>query len=247
MNINLNKQITAVVPFLNEEKYIEESVLRLINTNLFKHIILVNDNSTDKSREIAESLCSKFEYIELINLDKQKGKGNAIKVALKKVNTSHLIVHDADLEYFPSDIIDMFEVAKNNPSTLVLGSRTIGEKTRNNKYKITYYGNKYLTYFFSLINFYNLSDIASCYWLIETDVLKSLDIKENGFGIEVEVLSKFLRRNKNIIEVPINYDGRSYSDGKKINVYDGILIFYKIIKYSKLLNFLKFRKLNNQR
>ena len=136
MNKNLNNEITAVVPFLNEEKYIEESVLRLINTNLFKNIILVNDNSTDRSREIAQSLCSKFDYIELINLDMQKGKGNAIKIALKKVNTTHLIVHDADLEYFPTDVIDMFEVAKNNPHTLVLGSRTIGEKTRNNKYKI---------------------------------------------------------------------------------------------------------------
>mgnify|MGYP001466168774 CR=1 FL=1 len=245
MNNNLNNEITAVVPFLNEEKYIEESVLRLINTNLFKNIILVNDNSTDRSREIAQSLCSKFDYIELINLDMQKGKGNAIKIALKKVNTTHLIVHDADLEYFPTDVIDMFEVAKNNPHTLVLGSRTIGEKTRNNKYKITYYGNKYLTYFFSLINFYKLSDIASCYWLIEIDILKSLNINENGFGIEVEVLSKFLQQNKRIVEVPINYDGRLYSDGKKINVYDGILIFYKIIKYSKLLNFFKFRKLNN--
>jgi len=245
VNINLNKQITAIVPFLNEEKYLKESVNRLINTNLFQQIVLVNDNSTDSSREIAESICSKFDYIKLINLDVQKGKGNAIKVALEEVNTSHLIVHDADLEYFPSDIIDMFEVAKDNPSKLVLGSRTIGEKTRNNKYKITYYGNKYLTYFFSLINFYKLSDIASCYWLIETDVLKSLNINENGFGIEVEVLSKFLQKNKRIVEVPINYDGRLYSDGKKINVYDGILIFYKIIKYSKLLNSFKFRKLNN--
>ena len=86
MNINLNKQITAIVPFLNEEKYLEESVKRLINTNLFQQIVLVNDNSTDKSREIAETLCSKFEYIELINLDVQKGKGNAIKVALEEVN-----------------------------------------------------------------------------------------------------------------------------------------------------------------
>ena len=111
-----------------------------------------------------------------------------------------MIVHDADLEYFPSDIIDMFEVAKDNPSKLVLGSRTIGEKIRNNKYKITYYGNKYLTYFFSLINFYKLSDIASCYWLIETDVLKSLNINENGFSIEVEVLSKFLLENKKLLK-----------------------------------------------
>ena len=97
-----------------------------------------------------------------------------------------------------------------------------------------------LTYFFSLINFYKVSDIASCYWLIETEVLKNLDIKKKGFAIEVEVLSKFLRGGNKIFEVPINYDGRLYSEGKKIKLKDGISIFTKIIKYSRLLSIFKF-------
>lgn len=236
------KEISVIVPFYNEEKFIEQSVTRLINTNLFKKIILVNDKSSDTSRKIAEKICEKHDFIQLINLDNQKGKGNAIRFGLEYVETSHLIVHDADLEYFPSDIPEMFEVAKSNPSCLVIGSRTIGKKNRNNKYKITYYGNKILTYFFSIINFYTVSDIASCYWLIETEVLKNLDIKEKGFAIEVEVLSKFLLEGKKIYEVPINYDGRLYSEGKKIRLKDGIFIFIKIIKYSKLLSIFKFRK-----
>lgn len=244
VNIYPSKKITAIVPFLNEERYLEKSVLRLIETDLFEEIILINDMSEDKSKEIADLLCSKFDFIKLINLEKQEGKGNAIKVGLEYVKTSHLIVHDADLEYFPSDIPEMFNKSIENQRTLVLGSRTIGSKKRNNQYKITYYGNKYLTYFFSIINFYKVSDIASCYWLIETDILKSLDIKEKGFAIEVEVLSKVLQKKLNIIEVPINYDGRLFRDGKKINIKDGILIFFKIIKYSKLLNFFKFWKLN---
>jgi len=153
-----------------------------------------------------------------------------------------MIIHDADLEYFPSDVPEMFEVAKMNPSCLVIGSRTIGKKNRNNRYKITYLGNKILTSFFSLINFYKVTDIASCYWLIETEVLKNLDIKENGFAIEVEVLSKFLLGGNEILEVPINYEGRLYSEGKKIKLKDGIYIFIKIIKYSKLLSIFKFRK-----
>tara|TARA_B100001057_G_C22545658_1_gene831439 strand:+ start:90 stop:839 length:750 start_codon:yes stop_codon:yes gene_type:complete len=235
-----SKKISAIVPFLNEERYLEKSVLRLIETNLFEEIILINDKSTDKSKEIANMLCSKYNFLKLVNLKKQEGKGNAIRVGLEYVKTSHLIVHDADLEYFPSDIPEMFNESKNNQGTLILGSRTIGSKKRNNQYKITYYGNKYLTYFFSIINFYKVSDIASCYWLIETDILKSLDIKEKGFAIEVEVLSKVLQKKLNIIEVPINYDGRLFSDGKKINIKDGILIFFKIIKYSKPLNFFKF-------
>jgi len=238
----MKKEISVIVPFYNEEKFIEQSVTRLINTNLFKKIILVNDKSSDTSGQIAEKICEKFDFIQLINLDNQKGKGNAIRLGLEYVETSHLIVHDADLEYFPSDIPEMFEVAKSNPTCLVIGSRTIGKKNRNNKYKITYYGNKILTYLFSLINFYTVSDIASCYWLIETEVLKNLDIKEKGFAIEVEVLSKFLLEGGKIYEVPINYDGRLYSEGKKIKLKDGIFIFIKIIKYSKLLSIFKFRK-----
>ena len=238
----MTKEISVIVPFYNEENFIEQSISRLIDTNLFKKIILVNDKSSDNSGQIAEKICEEFDFIELINLDNQKGKGNAIKVGLDYVKTSHLIIHDADLEYFPSDIPKMFEVAKNNLSCLVIGSRTIGKKTRNNRYKITYYGNKILTYFFSSINFYKVSDIASCYWLIETEVLKNLDIKEKGFAIEVEVLSKFLQGGSKIFEVPINYDGRLYSEGKKIKLKDGISIFIKIIKYSKLLSIFKFRK-----
>ena len=238
----MNKEISVIVPFYNEEKFIEQSISRLIDTNLFKNIILVNDKSSDTSGQIAEKISEQFDFIELINLDNQKGKGNAIRVGLEHVKTSHLIIHDADLEYFPSDIPEMFEAAKKNPSCLVIGSRTIGKKNRNNRYRITYYGNKILTYFFSLINFYKVSDIASCYWLIETEVLKNLDIKEKGFAIEVEVLSKFLRGGNQIFEVPINYDGRLYSEGKKIKLKDGISIFIKIVKYSKLLSIFKFRK-----
>lgn len=240
MNNSTNKEISVIVPFYNEEKFIEQSISRLIDTNLFKNIILVNDKSSDTSGQIAEKISEQFDFIELINLDNQKGKGNAIKVGLEYVKTSHLIIHDADLEYFPSDIPEMFDAAKKNPSCLVIGSRTIGKKNRNNRYKITYYGNKILTYFFSLINFYKVSDIASCYWLIETEVLKNLDIKEKGFAIEVEVLSKFLQGGSKIFEVPINYDGRLYSEGKKIKLKDGISIFTKIIKYSRLLSIFKF-------
>jgi glycosyltransferase involved in cell wall biosynthesis len=238
----MTKEISVIVPFYNEEQFIEQSISRLIDINLFKKIILVNDKSSDNSGQIAEKICEEFDFIELINLDNQKGKGNAIRVGLDYVKTSHLIIHDADLEYFPSDIPEMFEVAKTNPACLVIGSRTIGKKNRNNRYKITYYGNKILTYFFSLINFYMVSDIASCYWLIETEVLKNLDIKEKGFAIEVEVLSKFLLGGNKIFEVAINYEGRLYSEGKKIKLKDGIFIFIKIIKYSKLLSIFKFRK-----
>lgn len=234
------KDISVIVPFFNEEKYLYKSVQRLLDIKLFNQIILVDDGSVDNSPKIAKKLQQEFTTIELIVLKSQTGKGNAIKAGLKFVNSTYIIIHDADLEYFPSDIPLMFDLAKNNPSCLVLGSRTIKGKKRYNRYKLTYFANKILTNFFSLINFYKVTDIASCYWLLETEILKKLDIKEKGFCIEVEVLSKFLKTKSNIIETPIRYEGRLYSEGKKIKLRDGIAIFYKIIYYSKL-NIFNFR------
>ena len=238
-NINETKSITAIVPFFNEEKYLETSVERLIKVDLFNQIILVNDGSEDNSKEIAEKLSIKYDILELINSEKNFGKGYAIRSALNLITSNYVIVHDADLEYFPEDIPEMFDVAVKNPNSLVLGSRTIKGKKRENKYLVTYFANKIYTYLFSVINGKKLSDIASCYWLIKADTLKSFNISEAGFGIEVEVLSKFLRSSDNIIEVPIRYSGRTYENGKKIKFKDGISIFLKILFYSKLLNSFK--------
>jgi len=233
-------KISVIVPFLNEEKFLYTSVNRLLDIKLFEKIILVDDGSTDKSNRIAKQLEIDIDSIELITLKKQQGKGNAIKIGLEKVESSHVIVHDADLEYFPSDIPEMFDAAKKNPGCLVLGSRTIRGKERIKKYKINYLANGFFTYFFSLINFYKVSDIASCYWLVEANFLRKINTKEKGFAIEVEVLSKYLRTNSNIIEIPIKYEGRLYSEGKKIKLVDGIKIFIKIFQYSKINFFNKF-------
>lgn len=231
--------ISVIVPFHNEEVTLEKSVRSLIDNNIFKKIILVDDCSKDKSAEIALKIKSTHSFVEYIRVDKNYGKGHAVKMGIENIEASHVVIHDADLEYDPVDIAEMFEVAKTSPSSLILGSRTIGLKIRKNRYKKTYFGNKILTYFFSIVNFYKVSDIASCYWIVETDLIKKFDLKEKGFGIEVEVLSKFLNLNKEIIEIPISYSGRSYEEGKKIVFTDGLNIAYKILKYSKLVSFFK--------
>ena len=231
--------LTVIVPFYNEEKYLYESVQRLLAEKIFEKIILVNDLSNDNSFEIAQNLSNNYEQIRVISTSKQVGKGNAIREALEHINTSHLIVHDADLEYFPEDISEMYQIAIKNRDSLILGSRTIGDKKRTNLYKTTFYVQKIYALLFSLLNSHRLSDIASCYWLLETKQLKSMNISENGFSIEIEVLSKALKKGLSIIEVPIKYEGRSYQDGKKIKLLDGLKIFLKIISSSKLASFLK--------
>jgi len=223
--------LTAIVPFYNEEKTLKQSVDRLLNENIFFEIILSDDNSSDYSSEIAKELSYKYENIKYIHSNKNLGKGNAISNALSILNTSHVVIHDADLEYFPKDIVQMYEKALTNQNSLILGSRFKGNKQRNNVYLRTYLANRFMSIFFSLINLYWVSDVATCYKLMPANFLKNISIKEQGFSIEIEILSKFLKYNKHIHEVPISYDGRSYEEGKKIKVSDGIMYILNTLKY----------------
>tara|TARA_B100001250_G_scaffold386269_1_gene382648 strand:+ start:1850 stop:2548 length:699 start_codon:yes stop_codon:yes gene_type:complete len=227
----MEKTLTVIIPFYNEKNFIEESVNRVINENISNEIILVDDCSDDGTDQIAKRLENNFDNITYIKTKKNKGKGSALSRAQSMVSSSHVIVHDADLEYFPSDIREMFKLADLQEDKLILGTRTIGSKERTNIYKLTFYGNKLLTALFSMVNNYKVSDIATCYQLMYVSFFKNLHIKEKGFGIEVEILSKFIKSKGEIIEYPINYEARSYEDGKKIKLKDGIEIFLKIFKY----------------
>ena len=157
------KNLSVLVPFFNEEKTLFKSISNLISANVSNEIILINDNSTDNSLKIAEELVSKNECVELINSDKNLGKGNAISLGLKKVNSDFVIVHDADLEYNPIDIKKILESIPKmqNTNTVVLGSRFIGDINRENIYLRTYLANKLFSFLFSLFNNFKVSDVAS--------------------------------------------------------------------------------------
>ncbi len=141
------------------------------------------------------------------------------------------MIHDADLEYFPEDLVEMFEKAKLNPQSLIIGSRFIGNKERVNIYRRTFIANKVMSLFFSFVHFCKISDIATCYKMLRTDTFKEIQLYENGFSIEIELVAKFLKKNKSIIEVPIKYEGRSYEEGKKIKPIDGMMYLINTIKY----------------
>lgn len=230
------KNLSVLVPFFNEEKTLFKSISNLISLNVSNEIILINDNSTDNSLKIAEELVSKNECVELINSDKNLGKGNAISLGLKKVNSDFVIVHDADLEYNPIDIKKILESIPKmqNTNTVVLGSRFIGDIDRENIYLRTYFANKLFSFLFSLVNNFKVSDVATCYKLISRDIYKSIEIEKNGFDFEIEILHKALEHCKYYKEVPISYSGRSYEDGKKIKLVDGFRYLKAIlIDYNK--------------
>lgn len=223
--------LSVIVPIYNEEQFLEQSVERIIDNDIFQNILLIDNNSSDKSYEIANKLQKKYEKVSIYKTNEVAGKGVVISFAKKLIETSHVVIHDADLEYFPSDILDMFELAKKNPNSLILGSRFIGSKERKNIYKRTFFANKIMSLFFSIINFYSVSDVATCYKLMPSEFFKNTNFKEKGFSIEIELLSKFLKFNKSIIEVPIKYIGRSYDEGKKIRATDGFKYLFSTVKY----------------
>ena len=223
--------LSVIIPFFNEKEFLLDSVNRVLKTGIAHQIFLSDDFSNDGSEIIAKKLSEEYEFITHIRSDKNKGKGSALNNVKKYIETSHVVIHDADLEYFPSDIVEMFEVSKNNPECLVLGTRFAGEKERKNVYFRTGLANRVMSLFFSVVNFTKITDVATCYKLMPTQFFQSISLKEQGFSIEIEILSKFLKTNNKIKEVPIKYEGRTYSEGKKIKSLDGFMFLFNTLKY----------------
>ncbi len=225
------QKLSVIIPFYNEKEYLFDSVNRVLDIGIANQIFLSDDFSNDGSEIIAKKLSEEYEFITYIRSNKNKGKGSALNNVKKHIKTSHVVIHDADLEYFPSDIVEMYEVSKNNPNCLILGTRFTGEKERKNVYFRTGLANRFMSLFFSVVNFNKITDVATCYKLMPTQFFQSISLNEQGFSVEIEILSKFLKTNNKIMEIPIKYEGRSYSDGKKIKTLDGFMYLLNTLKY----------------
>jgi len=223
--------LTVLVPFFNEENTLRDSVMRVINELPESKIILIDDKSIDDSRNIAKELGKEFQNIKILENPTNLGKGAALKLSKDYIDTSHVIIHDADLEYFPKDIKNLFKKALDFPEDMILGSRFIGNKERKNLYRRTLIANKVMSKFFSLVYGVNISDIATCYKLMPVEYFKNIELLENGFSIEIEIVAKFVKGNKKVHELPISYTGRSYEEGKKIKVTDGFKYIFNTLRY----------------
>ena len=220
------------MPFFNEENTLEIAVTNLVNEDFASEIILVNDGSNDKSYEIASRLQNKHEFVKLIESKENKGKGHALKLGINVASKKFIGVLDADLEYSPNDLKNLFQEIDINNLDIVCGSRFIGDFKRDNIYVRTYLANKFLSMFFSIIHREKVTDIATCLKVFRKNLFDSIDLKANGFSIEVEILAKTLSKSDNFKELPISYTARSYEEGKKIKLIDGFRYIYSIIRYS---------------
>ena len=215
-HLNMKPKLTIIIPAFNEKKTLPKLLKKIFEIKLSKQIIIVDDNSTDGTREIISKFKKKINKI--IYHDINKGKGGAIKSAQKYVQGKYVIIQDADLEYNPKDYyILLREIEKNNLDA-VYGSRVLKldkfDNVQNFSHRIRIYGNIFLTFVSNLINDQNLTDAHTCYKLFKTEIFKKINLCENGFSFCPEITTKLSLLKIKIHEVPINYQGRSYEDGK---------------------------------
>ena len=222
-------KISVVIPVYNEEATLEEIIKRVVATPYEKEIILVDDFSKDRSREILESFKNQNGF-KISFHDRNRGKGAALRTGFAKVEGDIVIIQDADLEYDPADYAQLIGPILDGRAEVVYGSRFLGGPHRV-MFFWHYLGNKALTTLSNMLTNLNLTDMETGYKVFTKSVLHSLHLKCDRFGFEPEFTSKIAKQNFRVYEVPISYSGRDYSQGKKITWKDGVAALWFILKY----------------
>ena len=231
---DLKVYFSIIIPVFNEINTIEPLLIKVLKNIIDKQIIVVDDHSSDGTREL---LINQFKnkIDKIIFHQKNLGKGAAIKSAQKYIIGKYTIIQDADLEYDPSDYLLLINEAKKNKFQAVYGSRVLNKNMNTNiknfSHQIRVWGNIFLTFLSNKINNQKLTDAHTCYKLFDSALFKSIHLKENDFSFCPEITTKLSNRNITIKEVPINYKGRTYDDGKKIKSSDGLKAIFVLLKY----------------
>ena len=222
--------ISILIPSFNEGKTILNVLNRIsktIDLSINYEVVVINDGSTDNTLELLEQ--NKSLYNQLVTYEKNYGKGNAVKKGLEVSKGKYIFFQDADLEYDPIDINKFIKLINRFEPDLIIGSRlNYSEYTRSHNI-LNKFGNKFITFIFNL--FYNttFTDIYSCYVCFKKDLLNEKNLKTKGFEQHAEIICKVIKKGNKFYEVPINYNGRTHEEGKKIKFYHIFAVLFKIV------------------
>ena len=225
-------KVSVIIPCFNEFQTIEKILDKVLENKSYNYeIIIVDDFSTDGSRELIEKI-SKDKVDHLILNEKNYGKGYSIRQGIKKASGDIILIQDADLEYDPNDYQKLLEPIIKNNADVVYGSRFVGSNEKRVLYFWHTMGNALLTFLSNMFTNLNLTDMECCYKVFKSNIIKEIDLKENRFGFEPEVTAKISKIDVRIYEVGVSYHGRRYSHGKKITWKDGFSALRCIFKYN---------------
>ncbi|OGW59377.1 MAG: glycosyl transferase [Nitrospirae bacterium RIFCSPHIGHO2_02_FULL_42_12] len=224
-------KISVVMPVFNEAGTIREIIKKIEDVDLEKELIIVDDCSTDGTRDILKAL-ERNPGIRVFCHEKNMGKGAALRTGFKHASGDIVIIQDADLEYNPQEYHRLIKPILDGRADVVYGSRFVTTEERRVLFFWHYLGNSFITFLSNMFTNLNLTDIETCYKVFKADVIHSITIEENRFGFEPEITAKIAKKRYHIYEIGISYSGRDYSEGKKIGWKDGIRAIWCILKYN---------------
>ncbi len=220
--------LSVVMPVYDERATIEEIVGRVLAVPLRIELIAVDDASTDGTRERLQALAGERGFTLLLQ-EKNRGKGAAVRRGIAEARGDVIVVQDADLEYSPEEYPELIDLIVRGKADAVFGSRFIG---RHRCFLFTHYlANLFLNLVTNVLYNTTMTDMETCFKAVRADLLKTLELKSDRFGIEPEITAKLFKRGARVYEVPITYEGRDYSEGKKISWKDGFPALWTLVKY----------------
>jgi len=245
----VGRKVSIVIPVYNERAFIEEVLLRVQAVPLDKELVVIDDGSTDGTRELLQNFAKaqaehesevvvqngrglfRLGNINFLFQDRNRGKGAALRAGFQAAQGDVILVQDADLEYNPQDYAKLLEPIFDGRADVVFGSRFLGGPQRVH-YFWHYVGNKFLTLLSDMFTNLKLTDMETCYKVFRREVLQGIQLKSDRFGFEPESTAKIAKGNWRIYEVPISYAGRTYAEGKKITWKDGFATLWYIVRYN---------------
>lgn len=224
--------LSVVIPVYNEGRTLEEIVQKVLALPCLKEVIIVDDCSSDTTPEVAHKLAETHAQVQTIRLSKNGGKTGALKAGFALTQGEIVIVQDADLEYDPQEIPEVIRPILEGRADVVFGSRFLVRRAARVLYFYHYLANKLLTFISNTLTNLNMTDIETGYKAFRGDIIRNMVIVSSGFGFEVEVTAKVAKLKAAIYEVPISYYGRTYREGKKIGIGDGLIALWLIFRFN---------------